>query len=169
MCMWDIIQSAWWIVYYIDQDGEPRYLLIKRLAVSKKIERVAPKGKVQPGEPIEKAAIREVSEEAGIPINQLKLKQQLGTTQLRNVEHIKGQMDKDVTYFLMQFSGDPLALGITEKEGYIGVYKRATLNDVLGLIYYNDIRELIRKSYVFIKQNQKNNNIKQQFLQKLDL
>jgi hypothetical protein len=78
-------------------------------------------------------------------------------------------MDKDVTYFLMQFTGDPLMLTITEKEGYIGVYKRATLNDVLGLIYYNDIRELIRKSYVLIKQDQKNNSIKQQFLQKLDL
>jgi 8-oxo-dGTP pyrophosphatase MutT (NUDIX family) len=51
--------------------------LIKRLAVSKRIERVAPKGKVQQGETMEKAAIREVSEETGIPINQLKLKQQL--------------------------------------------------------------------------------------------
>ena len=166
--MWDIIQSAWWIVYYLDQAGEPRYLLIKRLAVSKKIERVAPKGKVQAGETTQNAALREVSEEAGIPINQLKLKQQLGTTQLRNVENIKWQMDKDVTYFLMQFSGDPSILSITEKEGYIGVYKWATLNDVLGLIYYNDIRELIRKSYVLIKQGQKNNDIKQQFLQKLD-
>ena len=64
-------------------------MLIKRLAVSKKIERVAPKGKVQAGETTQNAALREVSEEAGIPINQLKLKQQLGTTQLRNVENIK--------------------------------------------------------------------------------
>jgi hypothetical protein len=78
-------------------------------------------------------------------------------------------MDKDVTYFLMQFGGNPTMLSITEKEGYIGVYKWATLSDVLGLIYYNDIRELIRASYVFIKQDQKNSNIKQQFLQKLDL
>jgi len=76
-------------VYYLDKDGEPRYLLIKRLAVSKKIERVAPKGKVQQGESIQNTALREVSEEAGIPINQLKLKQELGTTQLRNTENIK--------------------------------------------------------------------------------
>ena len=166
--MWDVIQSAWWIVYYLEPNGEPRYLLIKRLAVSKKIERVAPKGKVQQWESLQTAALREVSEETGIPINQLKLKQQLGTTQLRNVENIKWQMDKDVTYFLMQFGGDPSILNITEKEGYIGVYKRATLSNVLGLIYYNDIRELIRKSYMLIKQDQKNNNIKQQFLQKLE-
>jgi 8-oxo-dGTP pyrophosphatase MutT (NUDIX family) len=117
---------------------------------------------------MEKAAIREVSEETGIPINQLKLKQQLWTTQLRNTENIKWQMDKDVTYFLMQFTGNPATMHITEKEWFIGVYKRATLSDVLGLIYYNDIRELIRKSYLLIKQDQKNSNIKQEFLQKLD-
>ena len=78
-------------------------------------------------------------------------------------------MDKDVTYFLMQFVWDPDVISITEKEGYIGVYKWATLNDVLGLIYYNDIRELIRKSYLLIKQTQKNDDIKQQLLKKLDL
>ena len=165
--MWNIIQSAWWIVYYID-NGEPRYLLIKRLALSKKIERVAPKWKIQQWESIEKAAVREVSEETGIPINQLKLKQELGTTQLRNTENIKGQMDKDVTYFLMQFEWDPSIVNIGDNEWYIGIFKRATLNEVLGLIYYNDIRELIRKSYITIKQDQKNNNIKQQFMQKLD-
>ena len=165
--MWDIIQSAWGIVYYID-NGEPRYLLIKRLALSKKIERVAPKGKIQAWETIEKAATREVSEETGIPINQLRLKQQLGTTQLRNTENIKGQMDKDVTYFLMEFVGNPDVVDVHEKEWYIGIHKWATLNEVLGLIYYNDIRELIRKSYIVIKQDQKNNSIKKQFLQKLD-
>lgn len=166
--MWEIIQSAGGIVYYIDAKGEPRYLLIKRLALSRKIERVAPKGKIQSGESIEKAAMREVSEETGIPINQIRVRQALGTTQLRNTEHIKGQMDKDVTYFLMQFSGDPDIVNIHEVEGYIGVYKWATLNEVLGLIYYNDVRELIRKSYITIKQAQKNNNIKEQFLKKLD-
>jgi len=167
--MGEIIQSAWWIVYYLDQEGEPRYLLIKRLAISKKIERVAPKWKLQQWESMQSAALREVSEEAGIPIDQLKLKQELWTTQLRNTENIRWQMDKDVTYFLMQFGGNPSMLDITEKEGYIGVYKWASLSDVLGLIYYNDIRELIRKSYILIKQDQKNSNIKQEFLQKLDL
>ena len=65
---------------------------------------------------IETAAMREVSEETGIPINQLKLRQQLGTTELRNTENIKGQMNKDVTYFLMQFSGDPDIVTINENE-----------------------------------------------------
>ena len=75
--MAEIIQSAGGIVYYLDDTQEPHYLLIKRHALSGKIERVAPKGKIQANEPIEKTALREVSEETAIPINQLKLKQLL--------------------------------------------------------------------------------------------
>jgi 8-oxo-dGTP pyrophosphatase MutT (NUDIX family) len=149
------------------QDGEPRYLLIKRHALSGKIERVAPKGKIQGSEDIQKAALREVSEETGIPINQIKVRQQLGTTQLRNTENQRGQMDKDVTYFLMEFAGNPEFVKIEHIEGYVGIHKRCTLNEVLALIYYQDIRELIRKSYVVIKDGQKNLNIKKDFINKL--
>ncbi len=162
-----IIQSAWWIIYYIAWDGEPRYLLIKRHALSGKIERVAPKGKIQWSEEIRKAALREVSEETGIPINQMTIKHQLGTTQLRNTQQQKGQMNKDVTYFLMQYSGNPDFVKIEHAEWYIGIYKRCTLNEVLALIYYQDIRELIRKSYSLIKDGQKNSNIKKDFINKL--
>lgn len=162
-----IIQSAWWIVYYIASDGEPRYLLIKRHALSGKIERVAPKGKIQGSEEITKAALREVSEETGIPINQMRIKQQLGTTQLRNTENQKGQMDKDVTYFLIQYFWNPDFVKIERAEGYIGIHKRCTLNEVLALIYYQDIRELIRKSYSMIKEGQKNLDIKKDFIKKL--
>lgn len=61
--MADIVQSAGGIVYYIAPDGEPRFLIIKRHALSGKVERVAPKGKIQKGEKTEEAALREVSEE----------------------------------------------------------------------------------------------------------
>lgn len=162
-----IIQSAWWIVYFIAPDGQPRYLLIKRHALSGKIERVAPKGKVQGSEEITKAALREVSEETGIPINQMRIKQLIGTTQLRNTENQKGQMDKDVTYFLIQYFGNPEFVKIERAEGYIGIHKRCTLDEVLTLIYYQDIRELIRKSYTMIKEGQKNSDIKKDFMNKL--
>ena len=46
---------------------------MKRYAVSKRIEWVAPKGKIEPGESVEEAALREISEEAGIPINKMRL------------------------------------------------------------------------------------------------
>lgn len=142
-------------------------MLIKRHALSGKIERVAPKGKIQGNEDIQKTALREVSEETGIPINQMRIKQQLGKTQLRNTEHQKGQMDKDVTYFLMEYTGNPDFVKIERAEGYIGIHKRCTLNEILALIYYQDIRELIRKSYAMIKDGQKNMNIKKDFMNKL--
>lgn len=75
--MTEVVQSAGGIVYYLAPDGEPRYLLIKRHALSGKIERVAPKGKIQAGEKIEEAALREVSEECGIPVDHLILKQKV--------------------------------------------------------------------------------------------
>ncbi len=142
-------------------------MLIKRHALSGKIERVAPKGKIQGNEDIQKTALREVSEETGIPINQMRLKQQLGTTQLRNTENIKGQMNKDVTYFLMEYIGNPEFVKIEHAEGYIGIHKRCTLSEVLALIYYQDIREIIRKSYSLIKEGQKNSDIKKSFINKL--
>ena len=165
--MWDIIQSAGGIVYYIASDGTPRYLLIKRHALSGKIEWVAPKGKIQWKEDIQQTALREVSEETGIPINQMKIKQKMGVTQLRNTENIKGQMDKDVTYFLIQYFGDPQMVRIENVEGYIGIYKWANLQEVLALIYYQDIREIIRKCHMLIQENQKNSTIKQHFIDQL--
>lgn len=86
---------------------------------------------------------------------------------MRNTENIKGQMDKDVTYFLVQYSGNPDFVKIERAEGYIGIHKRCTLSEVLALIYYQDIRELIRKSYALIKEGQKNQDIKKDFMKKL--
>jgi hypothetical protein len=110
--------------------------------------------------------LREVSEETAIPINQLRLKQNLWVTQIRNLEN-KGPLDKDVTYFLMEFIWDPSVVSIDQIEWYVGIHKWANLQEVLGLIYYQDIRELIRKSYLLIKQNQKNTDVRKAFLDKL--
>ena len=64
-----LVKSAGGIIYYYDENNDIRFLLIKRHALSGKIERVAPKGKIQIWETDEKAALREVSEETGIPLN----------------------------------------------------------------------------------------------------
>lgn len=167
--MSEIVQSAWWIIYYIDANNDPRYLLIKRHALSWKIERVAPKGKIQNTESMETAALREVSEETGIPLNQLKIKQQLGTTSLRSAETQRGQLNKDVTYFLMEYVGDPSLVHIQAWEWYVWIYKWANMVDILSLVHYADVRELFRKSYVFLKENRKNNDIKKSFLQTLEI
>jgi len=166
--MTEVVQSAWGIVYYLEKDGQPRYLLIKRLALSGKIERVAPKWKIQAGEKPEEAALREVSEECWIQVQHLRLKQKIGMTSLRSSETKRGHLDKDVTYFLMLYTWDPLGVKITDGEGYIWVYKRATIDQVLGLLYYEDIRELMRKSFFALQESNKNQSIRKAFMEKLD-
>ena len=165
--MSEVVQSAGGIVYYLAPDGDPRYLFIKRHALSWKIERVAPKGKIQIGEQEKDAAVRELREEAGIRKDELIVKQLLGTTSLRSSETKRGHLDKDVTYFLMKYTGNPEAIRLTEGEGYIGIYKWLTIGEVINLVYYEDIRELVRKSYFLIKEAQKNQSVKQDFLDKL--
>lgn len=159
-----IQQSAWWVVYYISSDNEPRYLLIKRQAVSKKIERVCPKGKVQEWETHEDAALREVSEETWLILNQLNIVTKLGVTQIRTNDPSIGNLNKDMTFYLMSYSGDYNKVTLIDWEWYIWVYKRCTLQEVMALIYYPDLRELIRQSYWIIKADVQNDTIKKKFL-----
>lgn len=159
-----IQQSAGWVVYYIASDNEPRYLLIKRQAVSKKIERVCPKWKVQEGETHEEAALREVSEETWLILNQLHIVTKLGVTKIRTDDPAIGNLNKDMTFFLMSYDGDYTKINLIDGEWYIGVYKRCTLQEVMALIYYPDLRELIRQSYAVIKADVKQDTIKKKFL-----
>ncbi|GHW02419.1 hypothetical protein AGMMS50249_2050 [candidate division SR1 bacterium] len=163
----DIIKSAGGIIYYIDTEGKIKFLLIKRQALSGKVERVAPKGKIQPGEDEKTAAIREIGEEIGIRKDQLIRKSLLGTTSLRSGGKERGHLDKDVTYFLFKYTGDPTALRLIQGEGYIGVYKWMGIAQILNLIYYEDLREIIRKGYFQIQGQQANQSVKQQFIDSL--
>ncbi len=164
--MTEIIQSAWGIVYYISDDW-PRYLLIKRHAKSGKIEWVAPKGKIQQWESTETAALREIWEETWLPINNLLLKQKVWTTQLRSADG-HWTLNKDVTYFLVEYSGDPSSVQIFDGEWYLGVYMRASISTIIELLYYPDMRELIRTAHLSITKQDKRSQIKEDFLKKLD-
>lgn len=78
------VQSAGGVVYYIDPEThEPRFLVLKRHALSKKIERIAPKGKIKNGELPEQAALREIEEEVGLKKEDLQVKQVLDTLSLQ--------------------------------------------------------------------------------------
>ncbi len=164
-----LIKSAWWIIYYYDKNGEIRFLLIKRHAISGKIERVAPKWKIDWWETHEKAALREVSEETGIPLNLLVLKQKVGTAMITGLEDRNWKFEKEITYFLMKYDWDPDLVDIQPVEWYLGTYKWSTIADVLNLIYYSDIRELFRKWYNMLKEQKKKNDVKKDFLKKLEL
>lgn len=165
--MTKLVKSAWWIVYYYDADQNIRFLLIKRHALSGKVEWVAPKWKLQDGENHEKAALREVSEETGIPINLLHLVQNLWSAQIVWLEDKGGKFDKEVTYFLMKFDGAPDMVDIKPVEWYLGTYKWATISEVLNLVYYADIRELFRKWYNILLEKKKINDVKRSFLNSL--
>ncbi|HOG15054.1 MAG TPA: NUDIX domain-containing protein [Candidatus Absconditabacterales bacterium] len=164
-----LVKSAGGIIYYYDENNDIRFLLIKRHALSGKIERVAPKGKIQIGETDEKAALREVSEETGIPLNFLSIIQNIGSTTIEGLENKNGKFNKEVVYFLIKYDGDPELVDIQPVEGYLGTHKRATIQEVLNLVYYTDIRELFRKGYVLLRDKQKINDVKKDFLKKLEL
>lgn len=159
-----ITQSAGGIVYYIASDKEPRYLLIKRQAISKKIEWVCPKGKIHEGENPEDAALREVSEETGLLLNHISIIEKIGVTKIRTDDPAIGTLNKDTTFFLMEYKWDPAKIHLIDGEWYIGIHKWCTLQEVLALIYYADMRELIRKTYGVIKEDVKHDTIKERFL-----
>lgn len=158
--MW-VIQSAWWIIYYFDHGNVPKFLIIKRHAMSGKIERVAPKGKLQKWETPQAASLREVWEETWINTNLLVIEQKIWATSLRSSHEMRGGMDKDITYFLMNFRGNPEKdVHIQPVEWYLWIYKRATLEEVLWLIYYKNMREIFTQAYAAIQQQK----VKKQFL-----
>jgi len=161
----NIIQSVGGVVYYWDQK-EPRFLLLKKLAHSHQIERVVPKGKVQGWESIQDTVRKEVSEEAGVPINQIKLQGVLGETKSRNTE--RGYSNKDINYYLVEYTGDPDAVYLDSREGYLWVYKRANLQEVLSLVYYPNIRETIRTAYKKLQNKTQKDAIKQEFMKRID-
>lgn len=143
------VQSAGWIVYrYDDKANQPLFLLVKRFALSKKVEWISLKGKIQRGEKPEQAAVREISEEAGVKQSDLLIKKKLDTLSLQLYNNYgKLGIDKDITYFLVQYTGDPHALKIIKSEWFIGKYKWADIRTVLSLVTYKDLRELYRTAY----------------------
>ncbi len=144
------IQSAGWIIYYLDENKNPKFLIIKRLAKSWKIEWVAPKWKVKEWENPKETALREVSEETGLPINKLKLYNELWVVHIRYTNW-DNNFDKDVTFFLIEYLWDPQLVKIIDWEGYIWIYKWATIEEIINLIYYPNLREIFVKAYWEIK------------------
>ncbi len=139
------VKSAWWIIYIIWDDNEPRYLLVKRHALSKRVEWIAPKGKIQPWETVEQAALREIGEETGLNPKEVQIKEKLDTLSLQLYnDHWKLWVDKDITYFLAYFNGDPDSVKISATEWFVWDYKWATIREVLWLVVYKDLRELFR-------------------------
>jgi 8-oxo-dGTP diphosphatase len=89
-----------------------------------------PKGKLEPGESDEQAAVRELEEEVGLRVT---LGERLGETEYARDD---GRM-KSVVYFRAEAEGDPQAL-----DGVDDV-RWATLDDARALLTYRWDRELL--------------------------
>lgn len=140
------------MIYYYSDDGQPRYLIIKRHARSKKIERVAPKGKVEWDETPEHTCVREINEETSLDISKLQVKQQLGTVQIKNINYGQWYNEKEVNYYLVHHTGAPEEVNIQAVEWFVGVYKRATITEISNLILYPTMREIFHKAHHFLTQ-----------------
>ncbi len=146
------IQSAWWIVYYIDNKiWQPRFLLLKRYALSKKIEWVSPKWKIDSWENPEQTAIREICEEVGLDKKDLFLKEKVWDLNLSLQSEEKWILDKDIAYYLVEYKWDPKSVKVWKVEWYIWVFWWFKVEELLWLIYYENFRELFRKAYKMIR------------------
>jgi hypothetical protein len=160
-----MIQSIGWIIYQII-DNEPKFFIMKRRAMSWKIEWIAPKGKIEPNEKPEFTCVREISEETGMDINLLHIKSKLsGGVELKNMNFGKGTTDKSINYFLVEYKGDPLDVKVIDQEWFTGMVKRSSLPDIMNLVPYKDLRAVFREGYDYVcKQKER-----QRVLDKIDL
>lgn len=144
-----VVQSAWWVVYIMD-NHQPKYLLIKRQAKSKKIERVCPKGKLEPWETPEQAALREVGEETWLSREFLVIETFAWLVQLRSTFDTYIHVEKDTKFFLMKYLGSCHDVCLINGEWYMGVYVWADFAQAINLLTYPAMRDVLRRAHQYI-------------------
>ncbi len=139
-------KSSGWVVYRI-KDGKPQILLLKWLNSRKQEELVIPKGKIEKWEVAKDTAVREISEEAGIPESDLeiiKFVTKLSYTYTAGYLKDNPVIDKDVYLFIVKYHGtqDPIVRKeerFTDYE-WVDIEKVKKLSirfDLSGIIYRN--------------------------------
>ena len=141
------VESFGGIIYYLDKDKTPKFLVVKRQALSKKIEWTAPKWKAQSGENPVETAKREVYEETNLDPDLLIEKGMLGDFMITFPDN---SFVKKITYFLFEYKWNPNDVKISDTEWYIGVYNWLPIDKIINLISYKSLRELYRKAYLMI-------------------
>ena len=143
------VESFGWIIYVMEDD-KPYFLVLKRQAMSKKIEWTAPKWKPKWEENPVETAKREIQEETNINPDLLIEKWKLWDFL---ISFSDTDFAKKVTYFLFEYKWDKNNIKISDSEWYIWVYNWLPINKIINLIEYKTLRELYRKGYQQIVNN----------------
>ncbi len=142
------IESAGWVIYYYDDQQQiPKFFLIKRHSLAKKIERVAPKWKIEPNEDPKNTVIREIQEETWMKQENLSIWEKLWDVYISLQSEEKGNLEKNIEYYLVKYIWDFQDISVEPVEWYLWYHKWATIQEVSGLIYYENLREVFRKAY----------------------
>jgi 8-oxo-dGTP diphosphatase len=126
--MANVVRAAGGVVYRVRNNGATEVLLIHR---PKYDDWTLPKGKLDPGETVEAAAIREVREETGYTTE---IERRIGETAYRD----RNGRPKRVTYFAMR----PVS-GEFEPNNEVDEVRWVTLDEAKELLSYTHDRDLV--------------------------
>ncbi len=132
---------------YRKNNGKTEILLLKWLNSRKQEEYVIPKGKIEDGEVAKDTAVREISEEAGVAMQDLEIiKFVTKLNYTYTAGYLKGTplIDKDVYIFIIRYHGT--AAPVVRKEERFTGYEWVDIEkiqdipirfDLNGIIYRN--------------------------------
>lgn len=143
-------KSSGGIVYRKSETWEIEILLLKWLNSRNQEVFAIPKGHIEDGEVAKDTAVREISEEAGLNINDLeviKFMTKLNYTFTAWYLAENPVIDKDVYLFLVKYNGT--AKPIVQKEERFVWYKWCSWKEMQDIDVLFDIQSIIRKNKTY--------------------
>ena len=134
-------QSAGIVVYYRDpENGKFLYLLLHYIGGHWDL----PKGKLEEGETLEQAAMREVREETGLTVKPISNFSDSISYYFRNQD--REMVDKSVTFFVGEVDNKPDVMISHEHQGY----EWLEVGPALKRLTYNNARNLLSMVNQFV-------------------
>lgn len=103
-----------------------------------------PKGHINGNETKIGAAAREVSEETGIKIKDLRIKNYLGDIDYEFIDKEADKIHKTVYFYLMKLI-NPKAEIVPQKEDGVHDVKWVKIEDAMKVSYYKDVNNILKK------------------------
>ncbi len=136
-------------IVYRKKNGNIEILLLKWRNSANKLEFVIPKGKIESGEVAKDAALREISEEAGLNTHDLeiiKFVSKLNYTYTAAYLEWSPMIDKDVYLFIVKYTGKKKPY-VRKDERFVGyewidvekIQDFSVRFDLSGIIYRNKL------------------------------